>query len=293
MSNPGPDPERDRRSMLGSSSRRRRRARRRQQIALFGVPVVLVLAALGGWLWLRDGGGDGEPGGEPTAPAADTAPAPSQRADSPRRALPDTFELPPLEASDSVIRVVAGELSSQSAWASWLVPDDLVRRFVGSVVSVSTGSRPASRLAFMKPDESFAVRGSQGDTVIDPASYRRYDRLTAVFAGLDPEGTARLYRRLHPLFEEVHRELGFEEGTFDDAMARAMGNVLAVEVPDGPLEVVRDETVWDFRDPEIEGRSAVARQLVRMGPENARRIQAKVRELARALEIQPVARGNP
>lgn len=223
-------------------------------------------------------------------PASETAePAPSPDAgDDPTStsaAADSALDLPRLDASDEFIRRVAEGLSARPGWASWLAADDLVRRFVASVVQVSSGSSPASRLEHLAPQESFRVREFEGRTVIDPASYRRYDLLMATFVSLDEEGTARLYRQLHPLFEEAHRELGFPEDSFDEALARAVRTLLAVEVPEGPVEVEEDEGVYIFRDPELEALTPAEKQLIRMGPDNARRIQAKLRELADAMEI--------
>lgn len=268
-------------------SLRRRREKRESARRAWGLTVLFVLVAGAGiWLWLQDG--SGEP--ESTTPLSETTelpePAPGS-ADSPSaRAETPPLELPELEASDSVVREVAAGLSERPRWAAWLVTDDLVHRFVASVVSVSTGSSPADHVEFLAPDEAFDAREADGRTVIDPASYRRYDVLAETFASVDAERTARLYHQLHPLFEEAHRELGFEEGTFDDAMARAIRNVLAVQVPDRPPEVEPDEGVYVFRDPALEASSPAAKHLLRMGPENARRVQAKLRELADAIGIE-------
>lgn len=282
MDTPGSDPERDGPMMLGSSSRRRR-ARRRQRWVLFGIPALLALVVLGGWLWLRYGQGESEP---QNAGLVDSVRPLAEDVDSSGPApLSDSLELPALGASDTLIREVGEELSTHPGWASWLAPDDLVRRFVASVVTVSTGQSPRDHLSFLAPEEEFSVRDSGGRTVVDPASYRRYDWVAATFASLDTDRTVWLYRRLHPLFQEAYRELGFGEGTFDEALARAVEILLAVDVPEGPVEVVPDEAVYAFRDPGMEERSAAAKQLIRMGPENARRVQAKLRELAEALKL--------
>lgn len=269
---------------LGHSLRRRRQDRRRRRQVLVGVVILLAVGA-GSWLWLRRGGGDGGPGTEPVVTVDSTAvPTPPTDASSPSPF--DTLDLPELADSDGLIQELARGLSSHPEWTSWMVGEDLARRFVEAVVNVSRGSRPATALEPLAPREPFQVReADDGRTVIDPASHRRYDWVAESFTALDPRGTARLYRGLHPLFEEAHQELGFPEGTFDDAVERAVSNVLAVRIPDGPLEVVDENGAYAFRDPDLENRSPAAKQLLRMGPDNARRIQAKVRELAAALQI--------
>lgn len=269
--------------VLFTSSRRRGNDRRRRNLAIGGGLLLLLLVAGGAWFFLRSGG---EP--EPTVPAATTADTVAPAADtSTASADGEEIDLPELDASDERVREMAQRLSERPAWAEWLVTDDLVRRFVGSVVSVSAGASPADQLGFMAPDERFRVREAEDGLYVDPASYERYDLPTAVFVSLDTEGAAELYRRLQPLFEEAHQELGFAEGTFDDAVARAVENLLAVEVPEGPVAVEPGEALYEFRNPRLENRSEAEKHLLRLGPDNARRVQAKLRELSGALGLAP------
>lgn len=304
--------ERDGGDRLAFFPRRRRGlAGRPRAVALV---VALVLAVGGGlWYWLasRDGGDGVIRAGDPgDPPAARAAPADS--------AAP---ELPPLDASDALVRDLVAGLSSRPRLAEWLATDRLVRRFVGAVVSVAAGTSPRDELEFLGPEGEFRVRrpgggdgAGAGDgepaageavggdasgaagrpAVIDPASYDRYDPVAATFVSLDTEGTAEIYRRLRPLFREAHRELGFSEGSFDGTLARAVENLLAVPIPDGPVEVVpaAEGTDWAYRDAELEGLSPAQKHLLRMGPENVRRVQAKLRELARALDLPVVGLGS-
>lgn len=264
---------------LFEGTRRRHGSRRPSPVVWAVVVLVLAAAGVGGWYWYRSR----------QAPAPGPVPAATGPADTVSRpAIPavEPLDLPPLEASDSTVQRLVEGLSSHPRLAAWLATDDLVRRFVTTVANLAAGASP-SRVGFLAPDEPFSVRDTAGRLVIDTASYRRYDLLTEAVASLDTEGSARLYRQLHPLFEDAWGELGIPDLTFDDAMARAMGNLLAVEVPDGPVEVEQDEAVYRFVDPEAEALTPAAKHLLRLGPRNARRIQAKLRELADAVGIVP------
>lgn len=208
-------------------------------------------------------------------------------------------DLPALDASDELVRRLAESLSSRPRLAEWLATDDLIRRFVGAVVRVAAGRSPREPLEFLEPEGEFLVRGEPGDSaVIDPESHRRYDPLAATITALDTRGTAELYRRIRPLLREAYRDLGFREPSFDETLARAAAVLLAVPVPEAPIEVVPvGGTAWAYRNPELEALSPAQKALVRMGPENVERIQAKLRELARALDLPgpvrlPTARGG-
>jgi hypothetical protein len=187
------------------------------------------------------------------------------------------IELPELDASDALVRELLAGLSEHPRWAAWLVPDDLVRRFVTTVVNVAAGDSPRPQLDFLAPADSFRV----------PESFDRYDLFADVFVSLDTEATARLYRALHPLFDQAHRELGLTARTFEESLAVAIDNLLAVEVPQGGVEVVPYEAVYEFRDRRLEALSPAEKHIVRLGPENARAVQQRLRELAAAIGIDP------
>ena len=255
-----------------------RRGQFSRETRVTGVVLLVLVVLLGGaWYWFATRDGESGPLGGPAA--VDTA----ERAAAPDSAI----DLPPLSASDEFVRRAAAELSARPALAEWLATDSLVRAFVGAVVKVSAGLSPRDELDFMEPEGSFGVREPDpGAAVIDTASYDRYDPIVATFVSLDTEGTAELYRRLRPLFQEAYRDLGFQN-SFDGALAGAVETLLAVPVPQGPVELERAGAAggYEFRDLELEGLSPAQKHLLRMGPRNIERVHAKLRRLAEALEL--------
>lgn len=256
---------------------RSRRGQFSRETRVTGVVLLVLILLLGGaWYWfaIRDGGG-GRFGGPVDADTAERAAAPDS-----------AIDLPPLSASDDFVRRAAAELSARPRLAEWLATDSLVRSFVGAVVKVSAGLSPRDELDFMEPEGSFGVREpGPGAAVIDTASYDRYDPIVATFVSLDTEGTAELYRRLRPLFQEAYRDLGFRN-SFDAALAGAVETLLAVPVPQGPVELERTGVGgYEYRDPELEGLSPAQKHLLRMGPRNIERVQAKLRHLVEALDL--------
>lgn len=268
----------------GLGARSRRRDTERWPLWL-GAGILALLVAGGAWLLLRSPDGSG---------ASDAARSVGDTAAVAGSANGDTaIQLPALEASDSLVREMGEGLSPRDGWSAWLATEGLVRRFVRTVVSIGAGRSPTSELGFLEPDEEFRVRRSGDTTVIDPASYGRYDAVEEVLVSLEPGRTARLYRQLRPLFQEAYRELGYRQGSFDVALARAVETLLAVPVPNPPIRVVPSGgTAWEFADPELEALSPAQKHLLRMGPESARRVQGKLRELADALELPTLPEGG-
>lgn len=215
---------------------------------------------------------------EPAPVASPPPPAPGQE-------QPE-IEVPPLDASDEVVRSLAETLSSHPRLAAWVAPENLVRRFVAAVVDVANDESPRPHLAHLEPAGDFRVSEHEGDLYIDDASYRRYDRLVEVFTSLDTAAGVRLYRSLEPLFDQAYRELGYPSGDFDQPLKRAIDRVLAVQVPGDEVEVERRVANYRFADPELEALSPVEKHLLRMGSENARALQRKLRVVRTALSLE-------
>ncbi len=215
-----------------------------------------------------------EPPGAITSPPADRPPAPEPK---------PGIEIPALDASDEAVRSLARTLSEHPRLAGWLAPENLVRRFVASVVNVANEESPRPHIGHLAPQADFRVGEHEGMLMIDTASYARYDLVATVLDSLDDEQSIELYRRLEPLFDQAYRELGYPDGDFDVALAGAIDRVLATPVPAGNVMVKRRVKNYRFADPDLEALSPVEKHLIRMGPANARKIQAKLRLLRASL----------
>jgi hypothetical protein len=248
----------------------------RGRIALVVAAVVILVAAT---VWFVRRGPD-----EPAPPsAADQATPAPESPDEPETEAEPEIELPELAASDAIARELVGALSAHPRLAAWLATDDLVRRFTASVVNIAEGQTPKPHLSVMSPSEPFSARYAAGTPVPTTKSYSRYDTMAEIVAGLDVEGTARLYRQLKPLIDEAFAELGYPGEDFHQMLIRALDHLLAA--PSIEADVALEETVaaYQYADPELETLSAAQKQLLRMGPDNARRIQSTLRALRREL----------
>ncbi len=248
-------------------------------------PIVLVFALLAAGVGLYFGLLRGRPGDEAVesaAPAAETAP-PAAAPDL----APPPAELPALDDSDAFVRRLVRALSSHPAIASWLVTDDLVRRLTAAVANVAEGVSPRTHVGFLAPERGFTARTAGGRTFADPGSYARYDLLAEAVSSLDAAGVAELYRRLEPLFDAAYRDLGYPAGDFDRALAAALRRLLATPAVAGDVELLPGVESFGFADPALEALTPPQKALVRMGPANAARIRAKLREIGLALGYLP------
>lgn len=217
------------------------------------------------------------------APAAATEPAP---ATPPLGQGGEEVPLPPLGEMDATVRDTVGELSDAPAVASWLTADNLVRNFTAVVQNVADGRYPGRLLTMLRPSQPFQVVERDGQMYIDPRSYDRYDGIADAVTSLDPAAASRAYDTLKPRIQEAYRELGYPEDSVDRTLERAIIRLLETPVPSGDVRVVpKGATLYAYADPSLESLSDAQKLLIRTGPENARRIQAHLREIALALGI--------
>jgi len=235
------------------------------------------------WISLR--------GDEPSPPPLDSTvrsegPPPTGEAPEEAAEVEEIVKLPPLSESDSFLREILGRLSSHPFLALLLDSDDLARKIVVIVANVAEGASPAKQLLHVRPEEGLAVRQTAEGIVIDPAGYRRYDAAAELFASLDAGAVAGVYRTLEPLLDEAHSELGLSErGGFKDTLSSAIAVLLAVPVVDRPIPLRAVNVNYAFLDPALENLSPAQKHLLRMGPENTRRVQRKLAGLKAALGL--------
>ncbi len=223
---------------------------------------------------------------EPIAPA----PAPDPVPIAPPVEEPAPVPAPTLETSDPLVRQLVGALTSRPEVVKFLASDELIQRFVTSVDAIAEGRSPRDQLKPIWPREQFTtiqvVDTPDGEIYVASAeSFDRYDTLTEIVVAIDSQGAASAFNELRPLIDEAYRQLGYPDQKFDDALRAAFGQLLATPVIVGEVRLVPRVLGYGFEDPELEGLSAAQKQLLRLGPVNAPRIQRKLREFASALGI--------
>lgn len=246
---------------------------------------LLLLAAIGLTLWhFWRYAGEEDP---PPVPGLAGTPRPALVPTvSPELLAPSPTEGPELEGSDELVRRLAQGLSERPELAKWLSHPHLIRRFVVAVDQVAQGKSPRKGFAFLEPEEDFSTIERGGRILVDPRTYRRYDVVAAVVASLDVEGAAELYRELEPQVQAAWAELGYPDREFEDTMAQAIRNLLAAPVIEGEIELDPRVVTHEYADNRLEELGPAKKHLLRMGPDNVRTVQAKLREIARALDLE-------
>lgn len=292
----------------GGRIRRTRRRHRQQagQAALRILATLLVIAMLAavGYLWvLRStapqpqpqpqsqslGPADQSRSADPSAPppltpqqlmslkpvAAD-AMGQSGAGDGRSNAAPLSLPLPALNASDGPVRSSLIDLDSSRLLADWLVDEELVRKFVVMVDNMANGQIPRKHSVLKPLKDSFRVREKDDQYYLNGYNFSRYSPYVESLLALDPVELSRLYQHYYPLFQQAYGELGYSRRSFHRRVLVAVDQLLASPVVEGPIELTRPSVMYKYADPQLEQLSDVHKQMLRLGPEKARLLKARL-----------------
>ena len=244
------------------------------------VAVLLAAAAIAAYIVLRGGS---------TTPTREAqvggGAAPRSTPARPLGGVPEALDVPPLSDTDPLVRSLVAGLSSHPRVADWLATNGLIRNFAVVVINIAEGSTPAVHLRVFRPSTPLAVVQHADGLYIDPRSYSRYDGVAAAVASIDAARATRIYATLKPRIEEAHRELGAPDGTFDRSLEKAIVTLLSTPALDESVRVEPRGAGYGFADPRLERLTAAQKQLLRMGPANARLVQGSLRTIALELGI--------
>lgn len=279
---------------------------------LIAIVVVIVVALFGAWRAGLFGGGDilpGRPGATPGAPAApgsqsDAAPpavppapgvppldasqapaAEQAQADAaregPRYPVPALDEearrrspLPePGIASDPPLAEALASFGDRSTLTGLFNLQDIARRFVITVDNLPRQIVPSQASIVRRVPGPLEVKPVDEAFELDPSNYERYRPFVRFAEAIDPGAVTRLYVRFYPLFQYEYQQLGYPDGHFNDRLIAAIDDMLAAPTPREPIRLVQPKVLYRFADPALESLSAGQKIMIRIGPDNARRLR--------------------
>lgn len=239
------------------------------------VATALVVAAGGLWWWFHREAG-------PPAPAALVVPVQAP-------AAPAEVAEPARPVAADRQRELLEAVSEDPSWRAWLKAGEVMARWAVVTDNLAEGVVPRAPLRALAPKGGFSATRSGDRLVIPAAAYARFDPFADAVGSIDVAAAVRAYRELHGPLQAAYRALGYPEGSIDKVTAAALQRLAAAPVREG--EVVLETggpapgALYLYADPALERLGAVEKQLLRMGPRNTRIIQAKARQLERALGL--------
>jgi hypothetical protein len=256
---------------------------------ILAVVVVLIIAGL--FFWLSD---DPEPEPVPVVlpePIVEVVPEPvieepvfEPEIVEEQPELEEPLPAPePIVIDDAMVKTSILDLTNYEAAASLLVNDDLLQRFVVLTDNMAKGNVAPQHQLLNPPTQDFRVYQQAGKQWIDSASYQRYTKYVDSFDEMDTEMLVQLYDKYKPTITEYYAEIGDPDDDFSFVIIDAINHLLDTPEVPVPVEVYSDSVMYKFSDSRLEELSGPQKHLLRMGPENMRRIKAKLREIKSAL----------
>jgi len=189
----------------------------------------------------------------------------------------------PVDTSDGAVKSKLMSLSSYDAFARLIIDDALLQRFVVMTNTLAEQQLSTNNRVLVKPENPFRTFVQADKQWIDPASYKRYTPYVEALESMDTTALIQLYAEYKPALKDIFAEISGPSDEFNDKLITAINVLLDTPEVPTPVEVYTDSVMFKFADPQLEGLAAAQKQLLRTGPDNMRRIKAKLREIKEAL----------
>ncbi len=227
---------------------------------------------------------------QPAAPP----PAPAIQHPIPPAAEQQQAPLPPLDQSDPVVRDSLIGLLGKPAVAKFLVPHQIIRDVVVTVDNLPR-KKVAAELRPLQPTPGDTAVDTQGSCDDSQSAELRTLR------GTDGRRAARPTRRRWPpstsgSIRSSNRRMRISVtpgSTSTTAWCRPSTACSPPRMYQGPIELVRPKVFYQFADPKLEALPAGQKLLIRMGPQNASVIKAKLQQFRAAITAQPPQMNQP
>ncbi|MGL4712842.1 MAG: DUF3014 domain-containing protein [Shewanella sp.] len=191
--------------------------------------------------------------------------------------------VPALAESDGFAQQKALAIINNNVLGSLLVQQDLIRQFVVFVDNLAQGELTRKVSPLKGPEKQFSVSEITNKVYLNPEGFHRYDAYVDSISKMDERSLITTYKQLTPMLEEAFAELGYSNAKFNDRMLQAINVLLAAPIIEAPIELSSISVNYQFVDPDLEVLPSAQKLLVRMGPENTRKLKVALRKIENQL----------
>lgn len=275
-----------------------------QQLYYVGIAVVVVVTLIALWLLL---GKDPQPQLGSTQPPlvteapvqipqpepeAVTEPEPEPTniaiAPEPAAAVPEPLAqlevpLPVLDESDPDVKQRLLALDWRAGLAGLFVTDDVLRNFTVQIDNIAQGQLATGHVLLKPLEQSFSVV-NEDNMQLDNSSFVRYQPYIQLLESVPPRQIVQLFNHYEPLLQQAYAEQGYPDELFKNKLIAAIDQLLATPEVEYPLALQRPSVVYIFADPAIEQLPAAQKQMIRLGPDNQKRLKALLEQYKQQLQ---------
>lgn len=200
--------------------------------------------------------------------------------ETPAEPVEPARELPPLTESTGEI---VERLRAEDQVVEPLQSQQLIRDAVVFVDNIRNGVIVKEAAVVQGPKAQFRVLEQDGKIYIDPRSYDRYNTLVDWFVSLDTEVLVRLLEDYQPLVKQALSEIGYPDTAPETVLVEAIDVLMQTPSVGTVIELSDESVMYRYADPALEALPDAQKQMLRLGPDNMRRVKLKLENLRNAL----------
>jgi hypothetical protein len=252
--------------------------------------VIALAAAVIAWLWVN------QQGSEPTPiepPKVVEVVEPEQQQPQPLdplpQELPETVELEVVEEQVLLPELatstedILAQLQLAEQDTSVLTSDQLIRDAVVFIDNLRNGVVVRDKAGVDGPRNAFRVLEQNDKIYIDPRSYDRYNTLVDWFVSLDTDVLVTMLERYRPLVVAALAEIGYPDTAPEQVLLEAIAALNNTPAVGTVVELTDDTVMYRFADPALESLPDAQKQMLRLGPDNIRRVKLKLTAIEAAI----------
>lgn len=203
-----------------------------------------------------------------------------------------TSALPELDQSDDSFWT---ELTTvQRSLGQIMRAERMVRNIVVTVDNLPR-EEVSERMRPVKPVPGAFQTVTQAQQIsISASNAKRYNTYVRTFESIDPDRLVAIYLQFYPLFQKAYQELGYPTQYFNDRLVNVIDHLLAAPEPDAKIDLVQPRVLYEFADRELQQASAGHKLMMRIGPENAKRVKTQLEKVrTRVIAASKQVRSSP
>lgn len=188
--------------------------------------------------------------------------------------------------SDESLLEDARKLTANPILRLALTQEGILRLFVRFVDNAANGVLDESVKPLLGNYDAFkADVNKDGYLAATQSTTQRFTPLVAALTSIPPEDAATWLRKAEPRLQEILREMGYANTTFQSILTDATANVLQIPIFNFEPEVVATErhNVYEYKDEVFQRLNDFQKALVRLGSKDCQTVRNYMNSLAKEL----------
>ena len=190
--------------------------------------------------------------------------------------------------SDESLLEDARQLTANPILRLALTQEGILRLFVKFADNAANGVLDESVKPLLGNYDAFkADVNREGYLAATQSTTQRFTPLVAALTSIPPKDAATWLRKAEPRLQEILREMGYANTTFQSILTDATANVLQIPIFNFEPEVVATErhNVYEYKDEVFQRLNDFQKALVRLGSKDCQTVRNYMNSLAKELEL--------